>query len=205
MQKVSEIISLLLHPVFIIVYIFGLAVTVDPYIQFVMPPDRVRPMILILMINTVILPIAAILFLKYKGVVKSIYLSTPSERRIGILIIFAFYLITYILWRQLTLPHSFLSIFSAVLTSLALVFIVTPRFNISMHALAAGGLVGTLLGLFKAHAFIDIYALAGTLLILGLSATARLLLHAHTAREINWGAFVGILLFYFFVGSSYYF
>jgi hypothetical protein len=205
MQKISEIISLLLHPVFMIVYIFGMAVTVDPYIQFVMPPDRVKPMILILMINTVILPITAILFMKYKGIVKSIYLTSPSERRIGIIIVFAFYMITYVLWRQLTLPHSFLSIFSAVLTSLVLVYFITPRFNISMHSLAAGGLIGALLGLFKAHAFIDMYALAGGLLLLGLSATARLLLHAHTAREINWGAFVGILLFYFFVGSSYYF
>jgi len=205
MQKISGIVSLLLHPVFIIVYIFGVAVTVDPYIQFVMPPDRVRPMILILMINTVLLPIAAILFLKHKGIVKSIYLSSASERRIGIIIIFAFYLITYILWRQLTLPHSFLSVFSAVLTSLVVVYIVAPRFNISMHTLAAGGLIGTLLGLFKAHAFLDMYALAGALLMFGLSATARLLVHAHTAREINWGAFVGVLLFYLFVGSSYYF
>jgi len=205
MQKISGIVSLLLHPVFIIVYIFGVAVTVDPYIQFVMPPERVRPMILILIINTVFLPIAAILFLKYKGIVQSIYLASASERRIGIIIVFAFYMITYVLWRQLTLPHSFLSVFSAVLTSLVVVYIVAPRFNISMHALAAGGLTGTLLGLFKAHAFIDMYALTGALLMFGLSATARLLLHAHTAREINWGAFVGVLLFYLFVGSNYYF
>lgn len=205
MQKLAGIVSVILHPVFIIVYIFGVAVTVDPYIQFVMPMDRVRPMILILMINTVILPITAILYLKHKGIVKSIYLASASERRAGIIIVFAFYLITYILWRQLTLPHSFLSIFSAVLSSLVIVYIVAPRFNISMHTLAIGGLIGTLLGLFKVHAFIDMYALTGALLLFGLSATARLLLHAHTAREINWGAFVGVLLFYLFVGSNYYF
>lgn len=205
MQKLSGIVSVILHPVFIIVYIFGVAVTVDPYIQFVMPLDRVRPMILILMINTVLLPIAAILYLKHKGIVNSIYLTSVSERRTGIIIVFAFYIITYILWRQLTLPHSFLSIFSAVLISLIIVYFIAPRFNISMHTLAIGGLIGTLLGLFKVHAFIDMYALAGALLLFGLSATARLLLHAHTAREINWGAFVGILLFYLFVGNNYYF
>ena len=139
MQKLSGIVSVILHPVFIIVYIFGAAVTVDPYIQFVMPIDRVRPMILILMINTVLLPITAILYLKHKGIVKSIYLASVSERRTGIIIVFTFYMITYILWRQLTLPHSFLSIFSAVLLSLVIVYIVSPRFNISMHTLAIGG------------------------------------------------------------------
>ena len=162
-------------------------------------------MILILLVNTVILPIAAILFLKHKGVVDSIFLDTPRERRTGVLIVLAFYLITYILWRQLTLPHSFLSVFSAVLVSLSLVFVIVPKFNISMHTIAAGGLIGTLLGLFKAHAFIDVYALTGAFLMFGLSATARLLLNAHTPKEINWGAFVGIVLFYLFVGQGYYF
>lgn len=205
MLKFSGIVSILLHPVFLMVYIFGVAVTVDPYIQFVMPPARVQPMILILIINTVVLPVAAILFIKNRGLVSSIYLPSPAERRMGLIIVFIFYLITYILWRQLSLPHSFLSIFSAILVSLLLVYVLVPHFNISMHTLAIGGLIGTLLGLFKAHAFIDVFALVGALFLFGLSGTARLLLHAHTAREINWGVLSGVLIFYLFVGSSYYF
>ena len=205
MQKLAGILSLIFHPVFMIIYIFGAMVVVDPYIRFIMPVERVRPMVIILIINTVILPVSAILFLKYKGLVKSIYLTNPSERRIGITVVFAFYLITYLLWRRLTLPYSFLSVFSAVLTSLIIVFILAPRFNISMHAVAAGGLIGTLLGLFKVHAFIDVYALVGALLVFGMSATSRLILHAHTARQINWGLLVGVLIFYLFAGGNFYF
>jgi hypothetical protein len=205
MQKAAGLISVVFHPVFILVYLFGAAIAIDPYIQFVMPPARVRPMILILTINTVLLPIAAILFIKSRGLVQSIYLTSAKERRLGLVIVFVFYIITYVLWRQLTLPHSFLAIFSAVLVTLLLVYILVPYLKISMHTLAVGGMIGTFLGLFKAHGFIDIPALAIGFGLFGISGTARLILHAHTAREINYGVLTGIVVFYVFVGDSFYF
>ena len=205
MLQLSKIISFLLHPIFLFVYLFIIAVAVDSYLQFVMPPEQGKPLLIILVINTIVLPVVSLLFLLKRGAIQSIYLTNPKDRKIGVLVMFVFYLITYILIRKLAVPQSFLAIFCGVLVSLVIVFFISGYFNISMHALAVGGLIGTLFGLFKAHAFINLYALAGAFILFGLSATSRLLLKAHTAREINFGALIGIILFYLIVGNNYYF
>lgn len=168
----------------------------DPYLQYLIPVSRMKPILLLLLVNTIIMPLATFFYLKKKGVFTSLFLEEKNERKIGILILFIFHLVTYILWRKLDLPGAFISLFFGILLSLALVFFVSNYFKISLHALAFAGLVGAIVGLYRAHGFIDYSILAIAIIGLGFISSARLLLQAHRPVEVNWGALTGFIILY---------
>jgi hypothetical protein len=168
----------------------------DPYLQYLIPASKMKPVLILLLVNTIIMPILTFFYLRKKEVFTSMFLEKVNERKIGILILFLFHLISYFLFRKLQLPASFLSIFLGILISLAFVFFITKYFKISLHTLAFGGIVGALLGLFRAHGFLNYSVLALAILLLGIIASARLILNAHSAKEVNWGAICGVLILY---------
>jgi hypothetical protein len=204
MQQLARFISFIFHPVFVPVYLLLFVYGSDPYLQYLIPTSKLKIILLLLFINTIIMPLITFFYLKRKGVFTSLFLEENNERRIGILILFIFHLVTYILFRKLDLPDSFITLFMGVLLSLGLVFFISIYFRISLHALAFGGIVGAILGLFRAHGFIDYSILAIAILGLGLIASARLIVNAHRPSEINWGAFCGILILYLTTGFTLY-
>ena len=150
------------------------------------------------------MPLLTFVYLRKRGVFTSLFLEKSDERKIGILILFLFHLITYLLWRKLELPASFNSLFFGILISLALVYFISGYFRISLHTLAFGGIVGAVVGLYRAHGFIDYSILSVAILGLGIIASSRLILNAHTPREINWGAFVRFMSLYICAGFTFY-
>jgi len=196
MINLARLFSFVFHPVFIPVYLILLSYISDPYLQYIIPVSRMKPILLLLLINTILMPLISFFYLRYKGVFHSLFLESKNERKIGVLILFAFHLVTYILWRNLALPASFMSLFLGILITLAAVFFITSFFKISLHTTAFGGLIGALLGLFRAHGFLDYSILALALLGLGLVASSRLLMQAHRPSEVNWGAILGFVTLY---------
>lgn len=176
----------------------------DPYIQYLIPVTRMKPILLLLLVNTIIMPLLTFFYLKKKGVFTSLFLEEKNERKIGIMILFIFHLVTYVLWRKLELPSTFVSLFLGILLSLLLVFFISNYFKISLHALAFGGIVGAILGLYRAHGFIDFSILAIAIMGLGLISSARLILQAHQPKEVNWGALCGFVLLYITAGFTLY-
>ena len=203
MKNFARILSFVLHPVFIPIYMVLLVYISDPYLQYLIPISRLRPILYLLLINTVLLPLVSFTFLRYKGIFTSLFLEKREERSIGILMLFAFHLLTYILWRKLELPESFISLFLGILIVLLSLFLLNFVMRISLHAAAFGGVVGALLGLYRAHGFIDLGVLAISVLFLGFIASARLLLRAHTPREVNIGALCGIFVLYLSAGFGW--
>ena len=202
MQQLARFFSYVFHPIFVPVYMLLFVYASDPYLQYLMPVNRMKPVLILLLVNTIIMPLISFFYLKKKGVFTSMFLEKKNERKIGILILFIFHLMTYVLWRKIELPASFLSLFFGILISLVLVFFISGYFKISLHTLAFGGVVGALLGLFRAHGFLDYSVLAFALLSLGIIASSRLLLNAHSAKEVNIGALLGILVLYLTSGFT---
>lgn len=202
MQQLARFFSFVFHPIFAPVYMLLFVYASDPYLQYMMPVSRMKPILILLVVNTVIMPIITFSYLKRKKVFTSMFLEKTNERKIGIMILFLFHLISYLLWRKLQLPVSFLSLFMGILIILVVAFFVTDFFKISLHTLAFGGIVGAILGLYRAHGFIDFSVLALAVLLLGIVASARLILKAHTPREVNWGALLGILILYITSGFT---
>jgi membrane-associated phospholipid phosphatase len=84
------------------------------------------------------------------------------------------------------------------------VFFITGYFKISLHTLAFGGVVGAILGLYRAHGFMDYSVLAFAILALGVIASARLILNAHSPKEVNSGAVLGVFILYLFSAYTLY-
>ena len=204
MKNLARILSFVFHPVFIPIYLVLIVYLSDSYLQYLMPLSRLRPIMMLLLINTVLMPLIAFSFLRYKGVFTSLFLEKKEERSIGILLLFVFHLLTYILWRKLDLPESFISIFLGILITLMVLFLLNFVMKVSLHTAAVGGIIGALLGLYKVHGFMDISLLALSILFLGLIASARLLLNAHSPREVNLGALTGVILLYCSTGFDWF-
>jgi len=204
MQHFARFLSFVFHPVFVPVYMVLMVYGSDPYIQYLIPVTRMKPILLLLLVNTIIMPLLTFFYLKKKGVFTSLFLEEKNERKIGIMILFIFHLVTYVLWRKLELPSTFVSLFLGILLSLLLVFFISNYFKISLHALAFGGIVGAILGLYRAHGFIDFSILAIAIMGLGLISSARLILQAHQPKEVNWGALCGFVLLYITAGFTLY-
>lgn len=196
MQQFARFLSFVFHPVFVPVYMVLLVYASDPYLQYLIPVSRMKPILLLLVVNTIIMPLLTFFYLKRKGVFTSLFLEEKSERKIGVLILFVFHFVTYVLWRKLELPGTFISLFLGILLSLLLVFSISNYFKISLHSLAFAGVVGAIIGLYRAHGFIDYSILAIAIMGLGLISSARLILHAHRPIEVNWGALCGFVLLY---------
>lgn len=204
MQQLARFFSFVFHPIFVPVYLLLFVYISDPYLQYIMPLIRMKPILILLLVNTILMPLITFYYLRRKEVFTSMFLEKTNERKIGILILFLFHLITYLLWRKLNLPAPYLSLFFGILVSLAAVFFITGFFKISLHTLAFGGIIGALLGLFRAHGFLDYSVLAFAILGLGIIASSRLVLGAHSAKEVNIGALLGILILYVCSGFTIY-
>lgn len=204
MQNFARFISFVFHPVFVPVYMILLVYGSDPYLQYLIPISRMKPILLLLLVNTIIMPLLTFFYLKKKGVFTSLFLEEKNERKIGILILFVFHLVTYVLWRKIDLPGTFISLFLGILLSLMTVFLVSNYFKISLHSLAFGGIVGAIVGLYRAHGFIDYSILAIAIMGLGMISSARLILKAHRPVEVNWGALCGFVLLYITAGFTLY-
>jgi hypothetical protein len=176
----------------------------DPYLQYLVPLTRMKPVLILLVVNTILMPLISFFYLKKRGVFSSMFLEKTNERKIGILILFIFHLMSYLLWRKIELPPSYLSLFLGILISLAAVFFITGFFKISLHTLAFGGIVGSLLGLYRAHGFLDYAILSFAILALGIIASSRLIMQAHDSKEVNYGALLGILILYLTTGFTFY-
>jgi len=204
MQQLSRFFSFVFHPIFVPVYMLLFVYASDPYLQYIIPINKMKPVLVLLVVNTIVMPVLSFFYLRKKGVFTSLFLEETNERKIGILILFLFHLISYLLWRKLQLPPSFLSLFLGILVSLASVFFITGYFKISLHTLAFGGVVGAILGLYRAHGFIDYSVLSFAILGLGVIASARLILNAHSPKEVNMGALLGVLILYLFSAYTLY-
>ena len=204
MQQLARFFSFVFHPIFVPVYMLLFVYASDPYLQYIIPINKMKPVLVLLVVNTIIMPVISFLYLRKKGVFTSLFLEETNERKIGILILFLFHLISYLLWRKLQLPPSFLSLFLGILVSLASVFFITGYFKISLHTLAFGGVVGAILGLYRAHGFMDYSVLAFAILALGVIASARLILNAHSPKEVNSGAVLGVFILYLFSAYTLY-
>lgn len=204
MQHLARFFSYVFHPIFVPVYMLLLVYASDPYLQYIVPLNRMKPVLILLVINTIIMPLLSFFYLMKKNVFTSLFLEKTNERRIGIFILFIFHLMSYLLWRKLELPASLLAMFLGILTSLLAAFIITPYFKVSLHTMAFGGIVGSLLGLYRVHGFVDYSVLALAILSLGIIMSARLVLNAHSTKEVNIGALSGLLILYLFTGFTLY-
>lgn len=191
MRLFSKLVSYLFHPIFL-----PLAGTVSyflitpKYTTIELRSGNILPVFIL----TIIIPILSFFILKNIGVVSSVFLTKPEERRYPLMI--NLILLLMILLKvipdnyTIELYFFFLGLIAATSTCLFLLLI---RFKTSLHMMGIGSLLMFLIALSFHFERNIVFAISFILFFSGVVATARLFLKAHTRAELLIGFLVGIM------------
>ena len=158
-------------------------------------PDPIKKAKLFaLVLLTVFLPILLFYLLKALRKVNTIYLSTPKERVIPLILngIIIYFIVQRVLPSNEIIELYFFFI-GILLSTLACLILALLNFKASIHMIASAGVLQFFLAL-SIHFNININGTIAVLfIIIGAIATSRLHLNAHTNIELIIGFFIGLI------------
>lgn len=191
MFRFFKSISYIFHPVFIplLGVLFYFSKTPRD-----IPKEIIWAKLISLSILTVILPILLYFLLRNLGKANSIFLSTAKERIYPLLLncIIVVLILRRVLpiYEYVELYSFFMGILISTFTCLVLAFF---KFKASIHLMALGGLFMFCIALSIHFSKNFNGTLALLSIITGAVTTSRLLLNAHTYRELTIGFFIGMI------------
>lgn len=201
MKKILPFFSYLFHPIFIPVYaalfyFFGN----DSYLS---NPEKYLAVFQIVII-TIVIPVLIYFFLRARKQVDSIMISDISQRKTPLIILC--FLTIFLIRKSITIEQFtelyffFLGGLFSTFTALILLFFKTKA---SLHMVAISALTIFSIGLSIHNQTQNINWIAFLVLMNGLVASSRLVMNAHTAKELVIGFLLGtipqLLLFRFWL------
>jgi membrane-associated phospholipid phosphatase len=187
----ARVISLLFHPVFMPTISFVVVLFSGELSIFALPNSIRTLVILMVSINTCLLPIVFSFTLKRFGFIKTMEMDTTNERWIPYMFTTILYLLTYFLLRKAQLSTSVYLMQLGGILALTLTTLINFKWKISAHLVGIGGLTGTFYGLqFITNQNYLWHFLIG-LTMAGIVASARLVLKAHTPAQVYAGFLLG--------------
>jgi hypothetical protein len=213
MLKISaQILSVILHPLLMLTYMLGLLLIVNPYLFGINSASEGKLLVIRVFATTFILPAFAIFLMYRLKLVSSLHM-TDKQERIGPFIatgIFYLWVFRSVL-NDSNMPTAFLIAALGTTIGLFACFLINLFFKISLHATGAGGFVGMVLitmWLYSYGAFsmwlpfvgvctVSInFILMLSVFLAGAVGTARLVLGAHTSKELYAGFVLGLVCQY---------
>lgn len=196
MNTSARFVSYIFHPLLLPTYLFILLSQTLPGALEPIPASSHLMFIGLIFIITFVLPVLNLSILKTFGTLKSFQMVDRRERYLPfILISFVYALITYLFyWKtRIGLNDNFLKLMIVIDLLVIVATLATFFYKISVHSLAAWGIVGVLIPLNKITEVNSLFYPALVVLILtGLIMSARLVLQVHTLKEVMWGGIIGL-------------
>ncbi len=166
-----------------------------------LPYDGKIAIVKIVGLSTLVLPIMVLPFLYYRKLITDITVSERNERLLPITLAIIFYFVGYYILKRLGVPsiiHSFLlSSFVCVLFA----GLISLRWKISLHMIGIGGLIGLISAMSYLFQTGIEFILMGSILIAGITGSARLYLKEHSQAQIYTGFLLGFVLTFSIVVS----
>ncbi len=192
MRTTAKVISTIFHP--LAMPIIGLLIifNTDTYINYAVPLDLKKAIIILVGTSTFIIPLLISLLLLNRKIIKSLEMESQKERIIPYLVTVSFYIFTLFLLEKAAVPPIIYNFIIGATLSIMLAFIINLKWKVSAHMIGVGGLVGAL---FCVGILLDIYItpfIIFSLLTAGLIGSARLILKSHTPSQIYVGFAVGV-------------
>ena len=159
-------------------------------------PDNRLVILGLIFVFTFVLPALNVLMLLAFGNITSLTLGARQERIVPFVFISALYiLVTFLFYYKLPFSSNFNRLMLIITCMVVVSLIITLFYKISIHSLAMCGAIGILLPLNKVAEQADLlWPTVVTILIAGVVMSARLLIGAHTPREVMHGSLVGFLI-----------
>jgi hypothetical protein len=195
-EKLARILSVILHPVLMPSYALYFLLNHSTYFAMTTSLQEKSALYSIILLNTLILPVAISYILIRRGWIRSFEMARREERIIPYISNAILLVVAYYMMRNLMLPKIFYLMILGAAASVTIAVIVNLKWKISIHMIGIGALVGTFFGL-STFIMVDLrFPILITLLIAGLLGSARLSLGAHTSMQIYSGFFVGFFCEY---------
>jgi membrane-associated phospholipid phosphatase len=204
--RFAQILSALLHPLLMPTIIFGILFYVAPEaiqnLELFNDSARVGVMslkiglLLLIFLQTFILPVFTIYCLHRFGFVNDLKMETLEDRRLPYIVTVAIYtfVATFFTMKLKQLPEVAI-IMTGIAFSIAAVAIISLYWKISAHAVGISGTLGALIGIvIKFQSYELFYPIIAVILIEGLLIAARLKLNAHTPAQVIAGSFLGLII-----------
>ncbi len=198
-RAVATLLSYVFHPVFMPVLMLLLLYKLSP-VTFSGMTTAVfgKRYLLPVALNTLLFPLLFVALLRALGFIKNVQLHTPRERMLPLLGIMVFYFWAQHVILNMPVPAGIPkvpTILKVLLLgsfwSVIVVFMISIFYKISMHAMAAGGVLGLLIVLMMLNPIDMFLPLCIVLLTGGAVGTARLVLRAHSPLEVWSGYLLG--------------
>lgn len=189
----ATVLSYVLHPIFMPLVMMMVLYYISP-VSFVDYDVKEVPFLFIRIgVTTIFFPLLVVVLLKALGFADSIQLRTRKERFVPLLATMIFYWWISHVFKNQNAPVMIQVLLRGAYWGIILLFLCSIFFKISMHTVAAGGMLGFMAVLIMTSPVNMTMPLMIALAIAGLIGTARLLLGAHTTFEIWMGYVVGIV------------
>jgi hypothetical protein len=190
-MKLTKLISILLHPMFMPILALHLTLLVLPSLAFTLSQNLLL-IYGILIFSTMVLPLISIFWLMQKGKVSSLEMSNHKERSLPLFktviwMSFGYYLLQNLLFYTPILKAELLGAILIIL----LAAIISKFWKISLHLLGIGGVVGVFIALQIMHGDF-LYLLLLFILLSGLLGVARIKQKAHNYAQVYAGFLVGL-------------
>ena len=190
-MKLTQLISILLHPMFMPILALHLTLLVLPSLAFTLSQNLLL-IYGILIFSTMVLPLISIFWLMQKGKVSSLEMSNHKERSLPLFktviwMSFGYYVLQNLLFYTPILKAELLGAILIIL----LAAIISKFWKISLHLLGIGGVVGVFIALQIMHGDF-LYLLLLFILLSGLLGVARIKQKAHNYAQVYAGFLVGL-------------
>ncbi|MDB4126777.1 hypothetical protein N9580_02085 [Flavobacteriales bacterium] len=190
-MKLTQLISVILHPMFMPILALHLTLLVLPSLAFTLSQNLLL-IYGILIFSTMFLPLISIFWLMQKGKVSSLEMSNHKERSLPLFktviwMSFGYYLLQNLLFYTPILKAELLGAILIIL----LAAIISKFWKISLHLLGIGGVVGVFIALQIMHGDF-LYLLLLFILLSGLLGVARIKQKAHNYAQVYAGFLVGL-------------
>ncbi len=193
LQTVAKIISTLLHPVFIPAFVFAFLVFLSPDLFYGVTEKNKIWWLITVSYTTITFPLLTVFLLWKLKFIESIHMHHLKERYGPLIASMLFYFwIFWLFHKQFNAPLLIQSFLLGVFLTTVLVFMASIFFKISMHTAAWGGVIAfAILATFHAINYSVLLLIVG-LLLAGLVGSARLILKAHSNKQLYAGYLVGM-------------
>lgn len=190
--KLAKAVSFIFHPLLIPTYALIILFNLHAYFALIIPQIAKWQIIGLVFIITSILPLFFIFLLLKNGVIKSFYMHKREERNFPFIIVAIFYFLTYYLFRQIQIAPLFYFFILGATLLIITTLIINLFWKISIHMIAIGGLLGTLLGISFMFNMNIPFLILLVILCSGLIGFARLKLNSHSPPQIYAGFLTGV-------------
>jgi hypothetical protein len=193
-KSVARIVSYFFHPLIVPTYAMLILFNISSHYVHVLPFDYKLILLGFVFLFTFLLPSIALFFMVKLKLFDSLEMHSRKDRPAALLIVALFFYATYYIFNQLPVNKIF-TVFMLGATLLVLIsLLINYFFKISLHMMALGALMATLVGFsFLIHQDIRIYLFL-IIFISGITGTARLKLRAHTPSQVYTGFLLGVFV-----------